>query len=88
MQDPLNIDIDNSTWTPITLNAGCSMFLAQSRGTFDWKWSNSSTGTPFFTVKNIEKAFGEPINLNKGDVLFYVQLVSEASDVLEVATGR
>ncbi len=88
MQDPLNIAIDNSTWTPITLTADCSMFLAQSRGTFDWKWSNSSTGTPYFTVKNIDKAFGEPINQSKGDVLFYAQLVTEASDTLEVATGR
>jgi hypothetical protein len=85
IQTPLNVSVENTGWTAITLGAGqrCSGFVARIRGASnDWKMSDSSTGTKYITIDNAS-ALSMDIDADKGETLFYVQ-TSTGADTLEV----
>jgi len=77
----LNIAVDDSSWTAITLGANdsCRSILAGLRSGNPWKLSNSSAGS---TYKTLSSNIAIDIIKGASETLFYVKTAS-GNDTLE-----
>ena len=89
IQKPLNVSVSSAAWTAVTLGADQSAkdFAVQARAANNFKMSDTSAGTKYFTVKSGTAISFEDVNAPKGSTLFYAQS-SAAADVLEVVITR
>jgi len=85
MQEVINTTIDNSSWTEIKLRdeQHCEAYGFHSRAGEDFKIKKTLGSTEYFTVSS-----GVSISITEhvlnGGTLFFAQLVSASSDVIEV----
>ena len=88
IQKPLNTSVDNVSWTAITLGSGqrCDGFVAKTRGSDDWKMSDTDAGTKYITIDG-SNSLSMDISVDRGGTLFYVQTATGA-DTIEVLITR
>jgi len=84
-QEPLNVTINSSTWTAVTLSSPKPLagYAFQTRDGADFLWKHASTDTAYFTVRDGNIIFVELSNSQQQEVLFYAKSVS-GTPVVEV----
>lgn len=85
IEDPINTSITDSTWTAVSLGSGqtCSAYAIQSRDGTAFKISKSSSGAPYWTVKEDGGLSPTKHHGVAGATLFYAQS-SSGNIVVEV----
>ena len=74
----LNTEINDSEWTEVSLSSQQTgrQYVIQSRDGSDFKISNTSSGSTYWTVRDGSAISVKDYSLAMGDTLFYAKSVS------------